>query len=98
MEANAGPEGEARPGQDEERIKDVLEQLQTIRSQVMLHGAIARLALSAGEWKCLARALTGYSVTSVQDARETIETFLSDRLLLEERLEGVKRQFSPRDL
>lgn len=94
VEADAATRREPGSEQEEKKLKLVLEQLESIKNQEILHDAIAYLALSAGEWKSLAWMLTGYSVISEQDARQTIETFLSDRLLLDERIEGIKRQFN----
>ncbi|MGF1621215.1 MAG: hypothetical protein ACFCUR_11435 [Rhodomicrobiaceae bacterium] len=76
-------------------LDEVLAQLQQAGTHGALRDSIAHLALSAAEWKALARQVTGRSAKSGKAARETVETFLSDRLLLDERVESVKRQFRP---
>ena len=74
-------------------LDQVLEELQHAETQAGLRDAVARLSLSAAEWKSLARKLTGRSAKSGMAAREAVETHLSDRLLLDERVESVKRLF-----
>lgn len=76
-------------------LDQALAQLQSAQTQAALRDAVARLNLGAGEWKALAKQLTGRSGKSGKAGRDAVETHLSDRLLLDERVESVKRQFSP---
>jgi hypothetical protein len=74
---------------------EALARLQAASTQAGLRDAVSCLAISAGEWQALAKRLTGRAAKSGKAAREAIETHLSDRLLLDERIESVKRQFKP---
>jgi hypothetical protein len=74
-------------------LDHVLSRLEQIDKQVALSDAIARLSLSAADWKRLAKNLTGAVATTAQAAREAVQTRLSDRLLMDERVDSVKRQF-----
>jgi hypothetical protein len=89
------PARQARPKPEAGNLDDVLAQLQQAGTHSALRDSIARLALSAAEWKALARQVTGHSAKTGKAARETVETHLSDRLLLDERVESVQRQFRP---
>ncbi len=89
------PAKPARRKPDAANLDQVLARLQHAETQAALGDSIARLALSAAEWKMLAKQLTGRSAKTGKAAREIVETFLSDRLLLDERIESVKRQFRP---
>ena len=66
---------------------------ESAETQASLRDAIASATLSADQWKAIARRLTGHSAKSGKAAREAVETHFSDRLLLNERIESVKRQF-----
>lgn len=72
---------------------EVLSRLERADTQARLREAVASVTLSAGDWQALAKRLTGRPGKSGKAAREAIETHFSDRLLLDERIEGVKRQF-----
>ena len=74
-------------------IDEALAALNRADTQEALHDAMAALALSAGQWMSLARQLTGRPASSGKAAREAVETYFSDRLLLDERIKGVRRQF-----
>jgi hypothetical protein len=76
-------------------LDEVLVCLEQAATQAALHQAIASLALTAADWKALAKQLTGRAGSSGAAARIAVQTHLSDRLLLDERIESVKRQFSP---
>jgi hypothetical protein len=67
--------------------------LDGVATQAQLRETISGLGLTAPGWKELARRFTGRSAASGKAAREAIETHFSDRLLLDERVESVKRQF-----
>ena len=54
---------------------------------------IGSLKLSAGEWQAVLKKLTGRSAKSGKAAQVLVETYFSDCLLLDERVESVKRQF-----
>ncbi|MBX2806033.1 MAG: hypothetical protein KTR19_08680 [Hyphomicrobiales bacterium] len=83
----------ARPKKPAADLCQVLEDLQRMDGQAELRDAIARLSLGAADWKTLARKLTGRSTKSGAAAREAVETHLSDRLLIEERVSSVKQLF-----
>lgn len=70
-----------------------LKKLKGAHTQGLLREAIADLTLSPADWKSMAKNLTGRSGSSGKAAREAVETYFSDRLLLEERVESVRRQF-----
>lgn len=72
----------------------VLAELEQVSTQAALDDAIARLSLSASDWKSLAKKLTGQAGKSGPAARQAVQTWLSDRLLLDERVASVKRQFN----
>lgn len=91
----AAPKRQVKKKPEPANLDQVLAQLQRAETQVALRDAVARLALSAAEWQSLAKQLTGRSAKSGKAARETVETYLSDRLLLDERVESVNRQFNP---
>jgi hypothetical protein len=73
--------------------EEALSRLERADTQAKLREAVASVTLSAGDWQALAKRLTGRPGKSGKAAREAIETHFSDRLLLDERIEGVKRQF-----
>lgn len=74
---------------------EVVERLQRAGTHEALRTIVASTTLSAADWKSLAKTLTGRAEPSGQAARVAIETHLSDRLLLDERVDSVKRQFRP---
>ena len=74
-------------------LDEVLSRLEQAGTQAALNDAVARLSLSAADWKALAKKLTGKAGSSGKAAQEAVQTCLSDRLLLDERVESVKRQF-----
>lgn len=78
---------------DENRIDPALRSLEQAKTQAALGGIVGNLALSAGEWRALSKKLTGRSAKSGKAAQELVETYFSDQLLLDERVESVKRQF-----
>jgi hypothetical protein len=84
----------SKPKPEPADLDQVLSELQHARTQAALRDIVAGLSLAAAEWKALAKRLTGRSAKSGKAARETVETYLSDRLLLNERVESVKRQFT----
>jgi predicted nucleic acid-binding protein len=73
----------------------VRERLERAPTQAALHEAVTGLSLTAADWKALARQLTGRAGSSGAAARIAVQTHLSDRLLLDERVESIKRQFNP---
>jgi hypothetical protein len=83
----------AKPKANAIAPEEALSGLERADTHAKLRDAVASLALSAGDWQALAKRLTGRSAKSGKAARETVETHFSDRLLLDERIEGVKRQF-----
>jgi hypothetical protein len=78
---------------EEEQISLALTMLERAETQASLRTSVAGLKLSAGEWQALAKRLTGRSAKSGMAAREAVESHFSDRLLLNERIGSVKRQF-----
>jgi hypothetical protein len=82
-----------KPKRDVVAIDDVLEQLQRANTHEELRDRTACLTLDAAEWKALSKNLTGRSAKSGKAAREAVETYLSDKLLLNERVSSVKRLF-----
>jgi hypothetical protein len=76
-----------------DHLDDVMARLEQIGSQAALSDAIGSLSLSAPGWRALAKKLTGDAGQSAEAACRAVYTHLSDRLLLEERIEAVKRQF-----
>ncbi len=87
------PNRVARAKPDEHRVEQALAMLDEAGTQLGLSAAIAALKLSAGEWQALCQKLTGSRPGSGKAARGAVEMHFSDRLLLEERVRGVKRQF-----
>lgn len=86
-----------RPGRkktDTVNLDEVLAKLEQQDTHAALDEAIIRLSLSASDWKALAKKLTGRTGNSGKQAREAVQTRLSDRLLLDERVESVKRQLN----
>lgn len=75
------------------QIDEALKILEQARTQAALGAAITGLRLSAGEWQAIAKKLTGRSARSGTAALEVVEAYFSDRILLDERVESVKRQF-----
>lgn len=75
------------------RLDRALETLEQAGSQAALDMVVSGLKLSAAEWQALSRKITGRSGKSGKAAREMIATHFSDRLLLAERVEGVRQQF-----
>lgn len=75
--------------------EQALARLERAETQAALRETIASVTLSADQWKALAKSVIGRSVRPGRPARNAIETYFSDRLLLDERIEGVKRQFNP---
>jgi hypothetical protein len=88
------PRRAAKAGDNTERIDGALTRLEQARSQTALVTTAKSLNLSAGEWQALARKVIGKSGKSGKAAREIALTHFSDQLLLQERVEGVKRQFA----
>jgi hypothetical protein len=88
------PRRAAKAGHDAERIDSALRRLTQVSSQAALTATAAALDLTAGEWRALVRKLIGKSARSGKAAREMAEAHFSDRLLLQERLKGVKRLFA----
>lgn len=78
---------------DEQRVRHAAAQLNAAVTQVQLRAAIGGLTLSAGELQMLAKTLTGKSGRSGKAALEIVETHYSNRLLLQDRVDGVKRLF-----
>ena len=83
----------AKAQNSEEQLNQALKRLEEAETQAALCDLLAHLSLSAGGWQALQKRATGKAVRSGKAAREAIETYFSDRLLLHERIEGVKRQF-----
>ncbi len=75
--------------------EDAIIKLERAETHAALRETIASTNLSANQWKTLAKSVIGRSAVSGKAAREALETHFSDRLLLDERIEGVKRQFNP---
>jgi hypothetical protein len=74
--------------------EQALARLERAETQAALRETIATVTLSADQWKALAKSVIGRSADSGKAAREALETHFSNRLLLDERVEGVRRQFS----
>jgi hypothetical protein len=97
VEANAvkaRPRGKAlsRRGTDEKRIEAAKAALAGAETQATLLSAIGEVQLSAGEWRALARSLTGQAGGSGKAARDIVETHFSDQLLLRDRIQSIGRQ------
>lgn len=78
---------------DTVKIKDATSRLEEAETHSELRSVIQDLKLSAGEWKALAKAVTGKTGKSGKDARDLTETHFSNLLLMEERVSSVKRLF-----
>jgi hypothetical protein len=91
---SSAPKPRAKKKPEPVDLDEVLSRLEQAGTQAALTDAIAGLSLSAAEWKKLAKKLTGEAGRSGPAAREAVQTRLSDRLLLDERIESVKRQFN----
>lgn len=85
----------AKPKAEAVTPEQALARLERAETQAALRETIASVTLSTDQWKALAKRVIGRSVRSGPAARDAIETYFSDRLLLDERIEGVKRQFNP---
>jgi hypothetical protein len=83
----------AKAKTDEEQVREALRSLEQAKTQTALSAMIGSLELSAGEWQAVLKKLTGRSAKSGKAAQVLVETYFSDRLLLDERVESVKRQF-----
>jgi hypothetical protein len=88
------PKRQAKKKAEPIDLDEVLAGLELVSTQAALIDAVACLSLSAAEWKSLAKKLTGQAGKSGAAAREAVQTRLSDRLLLDERVESVKQQFA----
>jgi hypothetical protein len=76
--------------------EEAVARIERAETQAQLRETIAALVLTAEQWQALAERLTGRSGRSGNSgnaAREAVETHFSDRLLLQERIESVRRQF-----
>ena len=73
--------------------EEAVARIERAETQAQLRETIAALVLTAEQWQALAERLTGRSGNSGNAAREAVETHFSDRLLLQERIESVRRQF-----
>ena len=85
----------AKPKPEKLTPEEALNRLQRADTQAALRDTMANVTLAAAEWKALAKRLTGRMESSTKAAQDAVETYLSDRLLLNERIESVKRQFNP---
>jgi hypothetical protein len=83
----------AKPKPETLTAEEALTKLQRAETHEALRSAVASITLSAADWNTLSKRLTGRAGKNGKAAREAIETHLSDRLLLDERVESVKRQF-----
>ena len=91
----SSPKRQAKKATEPVNLDQVLACLEHAGTQVALDEAMARLSMSAADWKALAKKLTGRAGNSGKLARDAVRMHLSDRLLLDERVESVKRQFNP---
>ncbi|HKI60830.1 MAG TPA: hypothetical protein VKA31_00915, partial [Mariprofundaceae bacterium] len=75
--------------------RSVISRLEGIGKQAELRSAVEDLGptLKADEWKSVAYEVTGRNFPSGKQARQAVLDRLSDRLLMDERVEGVKRLF-----
>ncbi len=80
-------------GKAETTPDEALSRLESADTQAALREAIAGITLRPDEWKVLGKRIMGLSAKSGKAARAAIETYFSDRLLLNERVESVKRRF-----
>jgi hypothetical protein len=78
---------------DTVKIKDAISRLEEAGTHSELRSVIQSLKLSAGEWKALAKTVTGKTGKSGKDAKDLAETHFSNLLLMEERVSSVKRLF-----
>lgn len=75
--------------------RNVISRLESIGKQAELRSAVDELAptLKADEWKSVAYEVTRRNFQSGKQAREAVLQRMSDKLLMDERVEGVKRLF-----
>jgi hypothetical protein len=75
--------------------RNVISRLEGIGKQAELRSAVEQLGptLKADEWKSVAYEVTGRNFPSGKQARQAVLDRLSDRLLMDERVEGIKRLF-----
>lgn len=90
---NAGAKSTAKAKEEMVTPDAAIATFASARMQASLRDAMASVALSADQWKAVATQVTGRSARSGKVARAMIETHFSDRLLLHERVESVRRQF-----
>jgi hypothetical protein len=90
---NSGPPRPETPSAETITADQALAKLEQAQTQAALREIIGSIALSADEWSVLAKRLTGMSARSGKAARNAVETYFSDKLLLDERVASVKRQF-----
>jgi hypothetical protein len=66
----------------------------TAATQRDLEREIANAKMTAPEWIALAKEVTGVSCRSGRIARDTVHTHYSDMLLLNERVNQVRKSFA----
>jgi hypothetical protein len=84
----------AKPHAEKMTADQALIRFERAETQAELRNTFAAIALSATDWKLLARQVAGVTASSGKAARDILETYFSDQLLLDERVDGVKQQFS----
>jgi hypothetical protein len=91
----ARPNGKksAKPKPPAETVEVALARLERADTQHRLHEEIGRTKLSAANWKKMSKMLTGKPGGGGDDARDRVETHLSNRLLLDDRVQGARRLF-----
>ena len=95
-QAEAKPRGHksvAKPVTVASPLDAAISALERAQTQERLAQVAQGIRLSAGEWRNLARRLTGKPAKSGKAARQLVEAHFSDQLLLQERVESVRRQF-----
>jgi hypothetical protein len=83
----------AKPKPPAETVEAASARLEGADTQHRLHEEIGRTRLSAADWKKMSKMLTGKSGGGADDARDRVETHLSNRLLLDDRVQGARRLF-----
>lgn len=83
----------AKPKPPAETVEGALARLEDADTQHRLREEIGRTALNAPGWKAMSKRLTGKAGSSLSDARDKVETHLSNSLLLDDRVRGARRLF-----
>jgi hypothetical protein len=81
------------PPADQDKVREAMTRLENVRTQGALRAETGNIKLSPAEWRELAKKITGKPAKSGRAALAMVETYFSNRLLLQDRVESVERSF-----